>query len=170
MTQQVQQQQSEVSALRQELAAERAKGQAAGGGDAQAAQHERMAMRQQWVGMEAAWRDMMAEWGGICRSAKAMGEAEALRQSAEEKRWRAGEALAAAVLDAAAAEDARKYAERARLVVWPPPLVLVARAHAGRGLVVTLICAWPLACIAGWPPPPPLVLVVVVVARWAEMA
>ena len=70
--------------------------------------------------MAASWRTMTAEWAGVRESGKAMAEAEALRQSAEEKRWRAGEALAAAVLDAASAEESREYAERARQVVCLP--------------------------------------------------
>ena len=119
MAQQVHEQQKEISALKQ--GSTRSAGHASSAADD--AQNGLNGVKEEWERMAASWRAMTAEWAGVRESAKAMAEAEALRQSAEEKRWRAGEALAAAVLDAASAEESREYAERARQVVCLPSSV-----------------------------------------------
>ena len=64
--------------------------------------------------MMEARRDMMGSWAEILAEAQRAAEAEDQRQLAEEKRWHAGQALAAAVMEAAEAEQGRFAAERSR--------------------------------------------------------
>ena len=65
-------------------------------------------------------QEMTSKWGEVLAQARRASENEEQRQMAEEKRWQAGQALAAAVMEAAEAEQGRFAAERARQVSFLP--------------------------------------------------
>ena len=65
-------------------------------------------------------QEMTSKWGEVLAQARRASENEEQWQMAEEKRWQAGQALAAAVMEAAEAEQGRFAAERARQVSFLP--------------------------------------------------